>query len=273
MSVGGQTVRRRHHRRRTQRARLRRVSCPRRPVGLRSRAARGPRRRRGHRGIPSGISQFDGELHGKPAQPEGDPRSRSRAAWPADRRAAAVELPPAAGQSSFGRRRRYRRYAGRIREILAPRRRCAARLLRDARSRGRCAARLARRNAAQCGRRCSRAARRMEGRETLPRARPRGAPRRARPLHQKRGRRARSLVRVGTRQGGVRLRRRRRQLCEPLDAGLGVRAAASRVRRSERQAWDVGPRDRRNGRDHAGNGKGMQRREASRCARRRALRA
>ena len=59
-------------------------------------------------------------------------------------------------------------------------------------------------------------------------------------------------------QGGVRLRRRRRQLREPLHARLGVRAAASRVRRGERRARPVGPRARRDGRDHAGDGGRMR---------------
>ena len=41
-------------------------------------------------------------------------------------------------------------------------------------------------------------------------------------------------------QGGVRLRRRRRQLREPVHAGLGLRAAAPRLRRGERQARGSG---------------------------------
>ena len=57
-------------------------------------------------------------------------------------------------------------------------------------------------------------------------------------------------------QGGVRLRRRRRQLCEPLYAGLGLCAAASLLRRGERQERHLGPCHRRHGRDHAGDGEG-----------------
>ena len=53
---------------------------------------------------------------------------------------------------------------------------------------------------------------------------------------------------------------------EPLHAGLGLRAAASRVRRGERQARAVGPRDRRHGRDHAGDGDGMRRARRRRSA-------
>ena len=115
-----------------------------------------------------------------------------------------------------------------------------------------------------------RAARRVEGGEALPRARPRRPARRARPLHQERRRRARPLVRVGADQGRVRLRRGRRQLREPVHAGLRLRAAAPRVRRGERQARAVGPRARRHGRDHAGDGARVRgaRRDAAHRARR-----
>jgi hypothetical protein len=43
------------------------------------------------------------------------------------------------------------------------------------------------------------------------------------------------------------------QLREPVCARHGLRAAAPRVRRGERQEGLVGPRDRRHGRDHAGD--------------------
>ena len=66
---------------------------------------------------------------------------------------------------------------------------------------------------------------------------------------------SRWLVRERADQGGVRLRRHRRQLCESLHAGLGLCAAASRVWRGERQERRLGPRHRRHGRDHAGDGK------------------
>ena len=45
----------------------------------------------------------------------------------------------------------------------------------------------------------------------------------------------------------------------PYAAGLGLRAAASLLRRSERQARQVGPCDRRHGGDHAGDGGGSAR--------------
>ena len=62
----------------------------------------------------------------------------------------------------------------------------------------------------------------------------------------------------------LRLRRDRRQLREPLHAGHRLRAAAPRLRRSERQAAAVGSCDRRDGRDHAGHGTGGARATASR---------
>ena len=58
------------------------------------------------------------------------------------------------------------------------------------------------------------------------------------------------LVRERPGQGAVRLRRDRRQLREPLHAGLGLRDAAPRLRRGERQEGRLGPRHRRHGRDH-----------------------
>ena len=80
------------------------------------------------------------------------------------------------------------------------------------------------------------------------------------------GRLSRRLVRERSDQGRVRLRRHRRQLRQPLRAGLGVRAAASRVRRGQRQERRVGSRHRRHGRDHAGDGEvcGLARRGHSR---------
>ena len=59
-------------------------------------------------------------------------------------------------------------------------------------------------------------------------------------------------------QGRVRLRRRRRQLRQPLHARLGLRAAAPLLRRGERQEGRLGPRHRRHGRHHAGHGAGLR---------------
>ena len=47
------------------------------------------RRRGGHRGVPSRLSQLGRRLHGEPAAGEGDPRPAARRARPAHRRAAA----------------------------------------------------------------------------------------------------------------------------------------------------------------------------------------
>ena len=60
-------------------------------------------------------------------------------------------------------------------------------------------------------------------------------------------------------QGGLRFRRGRRQFPESLRTGIRLCAPASRVRRSERRARPVGPRARRHGCDHAGDGEGMRR--------------
>ena len=92
------------------------------------------------------------------------------------------------------------------------------------------------------------------------------AHRSARSLRDLGGRISRPLLRERTDQGRARLRRHRRQLREPVHAGLGVRAAASRVRRGERRQGRVGPRDRRHGRDHAGDGESRAQRPASRSA-------
>ena len=87
------------------------------------------------------------------------------------------------------------------------------------------------------------ARRRVEDAALVQGARPRGAARRRRPLHEERGRDPRPPVRVRADQGGVRVRRGRRQLRVAVHAGLRVRAAAPRVRRGERQARPVGPRE------------------------------
>ena len=113
---------------------------------------------------------------------------------------------------------------------------------------------------ARRGGRIGAGARRVEDGEAVSGARPRGPARRARPLHQERGRNPRSLVRVGDPiKAAFGFDAVVGNFAEPLRAGLGVRAAASRVRRSERQARPVGPRARRHGRDHAGDGDGVRR--------------
>ena len=65
-------------------------------------------------------------------------------------------------------------------------------------------------------------------------------------------------------QGAVRVRRHRRQLRQPLRGRLGLRDAASCLRRGERQEGRLGPRHRRHGRDHPGDGAAPRARMASR---------
>ena len=92
-------------------------------------------------------------------------------------------------------------------------------------------------------------------------------PQPARPVHALGRRDAGRALRERSGQGAVRLRRHRRQLCQPLHAGLGLCDAASRVRRGERQEGRLGPRHRRHGRDHAGDGARRARATASRSTR------
>ena len=84
----------------------------------------------------------------------------------------------------------------------------------------------------------------------------------ARPVHQERGGLSRPLVRERRGEGRVRLRRHRRHLRQPLDAGHGLRAAAPLLRRGERQAGRLGPRHRRHGRHHARRWRARPRRAA-----------
>ena len=76
----------------------------------------------------------------------------------------------------------------------------------------------------------------------------------ARPVHALGRRDAGRAFRERPGEGAVRLRRHRRQLRQPLRGRLRLCDAAPRVRRGERQEGRMGPRDRRHGRDHAGDG-------------------
>ena len=78
----------------------------------------------------------------------------------------------------------------------------------------------------------------------------------ARPLHPERRRFPRRLVRERAVKARLRVRRHRRHLRRALHPGHGLRSAASLLRRGQRQARRLGPRDRRHGRDHAGDGRG-----------------
>ena len=57
----------------------------------------------------------------------------------------------------------------------------------------------------------------------------------------------------------------------PYTPGIGLCAAAPRVRRGERQEGRLGPRHRRHGRDHPGHGRGLRARRASTSAPTRAV--
>ena len=76
----------------------------------------------------------------------------------------------------------------------------------------------------------------------------------ARPVHALGRRDAGRALRERSGQGAVRLRRHRRQLRQPLRRRLRLCDAASCLRRGERQEGRLGPRHRRHGRDHAGDG-------------------
>ncbi len=198
-------------------------------------------------------------LHRLPAQPQGHPRSRPAAAWLAHRRAQVVEFPAAgrhalpedrrrqdrtgSGQILGARRARLAEYAQRL-DVIAD-------VLRDlvletppnvtAGSWLEALPELLR--GARLGKRIAKLDMTMR-RELLDL------------FVQIGGRLSRCVVRERPDQGGLRIRRHRRQLCEPLRRRLGLCAAASRIRRGQRQEGRLGSRDRRHGRDHAGDGQG-----------------
>ena len=92
----------------------------------------------------------------------------------------------------------------------------------------------------------------------------------ARPVHAFGRRDAGRRLRERPGQGAVRFRCHRRQLRQPLRVRLGLCDAAPRLRRGERQEGRLGPRHRRHGRDHAGDGDGGARpwrRDRNRCRR------
>ena len=238
-----------------------------------ARAPRRGRRRGGDRGIPSRLPQLGGQLHGLPAEPQGH-----RATWtcrrtacasssgrlvqlPADRRTARYLASAAGAHAGRGRQVLERAtpsgsdayYASgwRIADVL---RELVLETPPNVVEGGWC------RGAAGscCGRRASaRSLRRLDmtmRRDLL------------RPVRDIGRRLSGWLVRERADQGGVRLRRHRRQLRQPLHAGHGLRAAAPCVRRGERQEGRLGPRDRRHGRDHPGHGARPATARASRSA-------
>ncbi len=238
-----------------------------RALRLRARAPRRVGRRRGHRGIPSRLSQLDGELHGQPAQSQGDPGPAARAAR--------------TRRSSSGRSRiscrcpraDYLKVGGGLGATQAE------------------VARYSRRDAETLPAYYAMLDRVADVLRELVLATPPAVGGGIGALLDawKVARRFRALDLAGRRdvldlftksagevldrwfesepdQGGARLRRGRRQFRESVHAGVRLRAAAPRVRRGERQAGAVGPRARRDGRDHAGDGGGMQGARRRRCA-------
>ena len=163
-------------------------------VGTRAGAATCRRRRGRHRGVPSGVPQFGGELHREPAQSESDPRSPSAGTRAAGGGAAVFEFPAAARWAIVPARRRARR--GRHRALVEARCGAAAEVLRDARSRGRGAARIdAARAAERVGPlRAGRLAGLVFGRETAEDFGHGRAPRSAGSVREIRGRSAGQLV-------------------------------------------------------------------------------
>ena len=232
----------------------------------RGRGARAPRRRRrrgGDRGVPSRLPQLDRQLHGQPAAAEGDRRPAARRARPARSSSGRSRTScrwPTGATSSSAAGSSARRPRSRASRRATPQRLPAYYAMLDAR--GRRAARPGAGDAAErwaTARRDAARARWQAGAAcaawpSLAQAR------RARPVHQVG---AASCSTAGSSrdaaQGRVRLRRGGRQLRQPVHAGLGLCAAAPRVRRSQRQEGRLGPRGRRHGRDHAGDGRGLPR--------------
>ena len=101
--------------------------------------------------------------------------------------------------------------------------------------------------------------RNRQGRKPPAFARARRAARSSRALHPLGRRCPRPMVRERSDQGDPRLRRDRRNLCQPLCRGNRLRAHASLLGRGERQAGRLGPRDRRHGRDHPSDGARLRR--------------
>ena len=82
------------------------------PLRGRIRAPLHPRRSRRHRGIPPRLPQLHRQLHGEPAEPQGDPRPAAGRARPEGARAAHAELPAAARRPRAHRGPRQRPHHG-----------------------------------------------------------------------------------------------------------------------------------------------------------------
>ena len=212
-----------------------------------------------HPGFRNSVAAYTVSL----LQPKVIARPRAAPARPADRRAARAELPAPARRPLPAQRRRPHRT--RDRQVQRPRRRALHRIPRCAERGRRPVARAGAAGAAQrdagatCCARCREAMKFAPIGARVMRLRRQGAARAVRSLSQVGRRLSRPMVRDRRGQGAVRLRLHRRQSGEPLHPRLGLRAAASLVRRGERQEGRLGPRHRRHGRDHAGDGEGGRR--------------
>ena len=215
-----------------------------------------------------GFPQFGRGLHRQPAQPEGHRRPETGRSRPADRRAPRPEFPARSRRPLSPDRRRphqtVRRKAQRTR-----------RRPRSTRSRANwkpsptCCAQFVLRAPPNLvegfGVGAIREAFNALGTRQHPAKAVAGAAAHpARSVHPLGRRDAGRAVRERSGQGAVRLRRHRRQLCQPLRRRLGLCDAAPRLRRGERQEGRLGPRHRRHGRDHAGDGARRARRTAPR---------
>ncbi len=214
----------------------------------------------GDRGIPSGFPQFGRELH-----PSRCSIRRSSRTWTSRETGCAsssASCRTSCRSTTANISRPARAHQGECRQVLQQRCRdagalqCAAR--RDRRPRARAdAPDAAERDRGRLDVRAPRDAESRGPSEPVRQALHAGAARPSRLVRAIGGRLSRRLVRERSDQGGLRLRRRRRQLREPVHAGLGLCAAASRARRSERQEGRLGPRHRRHGRDHPRDGESL----------------
>ena len=215
-----------------------------------------------------GLPQFGRRLHRQPAQSADHRRPEARRARPAHRRAPRAEFPARPRwQLSADRRRPHAGSRSQSSAHAMPPRidaftrelEAIADVLRALR-----AARAAEPRRGLRRRRDPRSLQRARHRQHPAQALARAAAQPARPVHALGRRDAGRALRERSGQGAVRLRRHRRQLRQPLRRGLGLRDAAPCVRRGERQEGRLGPRHRRHGRDHAGDGAARRAAMASR---------
>ena len=222
------------------------------------------RRRRGHRGIPSRLPQFGRRLHRQPAQSQGDPRSRSASPRTEDRRAPRAEFPSDRGRPLSAHRRRPHQGGNRqiqragCRAISTPSAASSSEIadvLRDLVLRAAAQSRAGLDGSAACARLCA-------SRRRQPAARGSTC------------QRQRALLDLFAKSAADYLERWFESdpvkavfgfdavvgnYASPFTPGTGLCAAAPRLRRGERQERRLGPRHRRHGRDHAGDGESRAR--------------